>query len=386
MSKHKITSLLAALLFLAPGAAFAQDDDAEVVTEPDPDEEVVETVDQDDDEDIDEQEALAAGQPLAAASNKAWNVGVSLGTRISQGTFASLENEGQNDANPATEIGGSSANAYDRISTSLSISGSLVFLEQFIGTLNISGSQWLSQGGGVTYPYERRISDLSLDVFWFGKTFEKTRTNVSVDLGASFPTSRFSRAATTIVDPFAVFIVRQPLLGRMFFVGSIVGGKTFHRFTSPTADINKIREADIFFREDGAENIGNGIVAIAGRNTEYSIAPTIGFNFIVLPKMTASVRYRYARFWSYKGAVEEDCDTDPFCNQYAAGGRGVGDQSSGSIGVNYQLSKNFFLAGSLSSAQQPKTADNASFRFPFWNFEGAAANNSAINLRLTFNY
>lgn len=387
LNPHKIISLLAVLLILTPGAAFAQDDDEAAAEEEAPKAEAktkkkVAKVDDADDGDIDEQEALAAGQPLAAASNKIWNVGATLSTRIGQGTFVRLENQDALDA----EFGGDSSNAYDRVSASLSLSGSLVLFKQFIATANMSATQWVTEGGGTTYPNELRISDASIDIFWFGKTFEKTRTNLSVDVGANFPTSRFSRAASVIVDPFAVFILRQPLLGKMFFVGSLVTGKTFHRFTSPTADLNKRDDGNPLFRANGAEDLGDGIVAIGGRNTEYFLAPTVGFNFIVLPKMTASVRYRYARFWSYEGLIPEECAADEFCNPNASGGRGVGDQVSGSIGVNYQLSKNFFLGGGISSAQRPKTSDNASFRFPFWNFEGAAANSSAINARLTFNY
>ena len=400
---HKMTALLAALLFCAPGLATAQeeggkggsqqqsddkksskDDGPDLDDELEPEEEVVETVDEDGDEEIDAQEALAAGQPLAAASSKAWTIGASLSTRIGQGTFVTLENEGQNDA----EFGGDSSNAYDRVNMNLGASFSYAFLDQFIATTNIGVSQWLTAGGGVNDAYETRISDLSFDIFWFGKSIEKTRTNFSVDVGGSFPTSRFSRAATVIFDPFAAFIIRQPLLGKMFFVGSFVVSKTFHRKTSPVADLNsnRIDDANPLFRANGAEDLGDGLVAIGGRNTEYAIAPTIGFNFIVLPKMTASVRYRYARFWTYAIDDIQDCENDPRCGLYGDSGRGVGDQVSGSIGVNYQLSKHFFLNGSLSSAQSPKTADNSSFRFPFWNFEGAASNNSAINLGLTFNY
>lgn len=402
---HKITALLAALLFVStPGLAMAgdgedgsqpdkqekkdssstKDDGPDTDGKLEPDEDVVETVDEDGDEEIDAQEALAAGQPLAAASSKAWTIGASLGTRIGQGTFVTLENEGQNDA----EFGGESSNAYDRVNMNLGVSFSYAFFDQFIATTNIGMSQWLTAGGGVNDAYETRISDLSFDIFWFGHTFEKTRTNLSVDVGGSFPTSRFSRAATVRFDPFAAFIVRQPLLGKMFFVGSLVVSKTFHRLTSPAADLNsgRIDDANPLFRANGAEDLGDGIVAIAGRNTEYALLPTIGFNFIVLPKMTASVRYRYGRFWSYAIDDIADCENDPKCSLYGKSGRGVSDQVSGSIGVNYQLSKHFFLNGSLSSSQSPKTSDNASFRFPFWNFEGAANNNSAINLGLTFNY
>ena len=378
--RYRFTSLLATLLLLgASTSAWAQDADGEV----EPEEEVVEVVDADGDEEIDAQEALAAGQPLAAASNKSWNIGASLSMTVGQGTFVRLENEGENDA----ALGLDSSSAYDRINTNLGLSASYIFLDQFIGTLSMSGTQWLTPGGfGANEPYERRISDLTLDIFWFGKTFEKTRSNISADVGVSFPTSRISRAANTIVNPFALLILRQPLLGRrMFFVGQLIGSKTFNTTTSPSVDLNEV-DADVLFRPNGTENLGDGLVAIGGRNTEYAFLPTFGFNFIVLPKMTASIRYRYARFWSYKGLIPEDCEQDPLCNQNASGGRGVGDQVSGSVGLNYQVSRFFFLNGSLSSAQTPKTADNTSFRFPFWNFEGAAANASSVNLGLTFNY
>lgn len=322
------------------------------------------------------QQALATGGPLLS-QDKAWTISASLGTRVGQGTFANLTND--------TLDNGNLSSTGNRATLSANLSPSYT-LGNFVGSASMGVTQNLTRGGDPNGPYRTRISDLSFDVFWYGKTFEKTRTNISTDIGFSLPTSKFSRATSMWADTFLSVILRQPLIGRMFFVGSVTGGKTFHRYTSPVANLYEIDDSNVLFRANGAENLGDGLVAIDGRNTEYGLYTSAGFNFIVLPKMTASIRYRYSRFWSYKGEIPEDCATDPLCSPNAQGGRGVGDQSAGSIGVNYQLSPNFFLNGSLSSNQSPKTADNRSFRFPFWNFEGAAANNSAVSVGLSFVY
>lgn len=326
------------------------------------------------------QEALAAGRPIVA-DDRPWTLSAGITTRVGQGTFVNVAPDpdapeavcppGFEDCDPD--------NAYDRWSNFYSLAPSYTF-NNFVLNGSVSWSHWLTDGGGANRPNEIRISDVSFDLFWFGKTIQKTGTNFSVDVGFSLPTSVFSQATSQIVDTFVVGIVRQPLMRRIFLTGAVIGGKTFHRYTTPVVDMAEVGEDNVLFRANGAEELGDGLVSIGGRNTEFVLSGNLTTSVIIAPKLTASVRYRYSRFWTYAGSIPAEGEDDPLRNPNAQGGRGVGDLSAGGVSLNYQVAPWMFLSGGISSSQPPKTSDQLSFRFPFWNFEGAAANRSAISL------
>jgi hypothetical protein len=303
-------------------------------------------------------------------------------TSVGQGTFVNPTN----DTELSEEVGDGS-NAFERVNLAYGIGPSYT-LGDFIVSGSVSWTTWLTQGGGSNEPGETRISDVSFDVFWLGHTFASTGTNINLDGGFSLPTSQASRYSTMILDTFLSASVRQPVLGRrLFLVGTLSGGKTFHEFTSPVLDANTDKgdfNEDVLFRANGAEDLGDGLIAIDGRNTEYSLSGSIGANIIVIPgSLNASMAYGFTSFWSYAAGIEGQ---DEFTNPNADTGRGVGQLASGRIGLSYQLNENFILGVNARSAQAPKTADNASFRFPFWNFTGAALNSSSLGASVRFIY
>ena len=323
-------------------------------------------------QDADNQEALAAGVPIVSADRN-WTLSASIGTRIGQGTFVDPSNDTDLDV-------GEGSNSFDLASMFYSFRPSYT-LGNFVINSSISLTHFLTAAGQSlsppNEPNDIRISDLSFDLFWFGKTF-KTGTNISLDVGFSLPLSPASRISTMIIDPFIAGIIRQPIFRRIFLVGSVAGGKTFHRFTSPVSDLSDAGEDNLLFRANGAEDLGDGLIAVGGRNIEFFLSSRATAAVILTRNLNVSMSYRYATFWTYKAGIDEEDEFTPR-NGMADTGRGRGDIVSGSIGTSYQPLPWLFLSASLSSVQPPKTSDNRSFRFPFWNFEGAAANRSAIN-------
>jgi hypothetical protein len=59
---------------------------------------------------------------------------------------------------------------------------------------------------------------------------------------------------------------------------------------------------------------------------------------------------------------------------------------STSAKLSYRLNKYLRFSGGIGSFMSPKTTDNKSFRFPFWNTEGAAANRSWVQLGVKATY
>ncbi len=396
VSKHLLSLALFGAL-CTPGALFAQDAaptseeekkegeaTAEEKAEATAEEKAEEKKEEDKKDDAKSaQDALAAGQPIVN-QDRNWTFSAFVQTSISQGNFVSPSN----DTELSEEVGDGS-NAFGLINMAYGVSPSYT-VGDFIISGSVNWTTWLSQGGDFTSnePGQTRISDTTFDVFWLGHTFESTGTNINLDGGFSLPTSQLSRYTSMIVDTFLSASVRQPVLGRrLFLIGSLSGGKTFHRFTSPVLD-SKTAGGDfnenVLFRANGAEDLGDGLVAIDGRNTEYSLSTSVAANIIVIPgTLNASMGYGFTNFWSYAAGIGE---RDDLTNPNADTGRGIGQFASGRIGLTYQLPPNFFISAGVRSAQAPKTSDNASFRFPFWNFTGAAANFSSIFASVRFIY
>ena len=55
----------------------------------------------------------------------------------------------------------------------------------------------------------------------------------------------------------------------------------------------------------------------------------------------------------------------------------------GSIDVSYQLDKRFTFNAGVQTQSTPKSADNESFRFPFYDFEGTADNLTSFYIDVT---
>ena len=364
MNEKLLAQLFAALVIFAVGtpSAMAQDpsnqNDAEITEE-----EVEE------DEEKDEE-------------SKNWSVGGSVGTRVGQGTFVTPAGD--------SELGevGDPSTAFDRVLMVYSLFPSYSFdpiasskLDDFSVSLSFAFTQWLTQGGGANGPREARFQDIGLSLGWGGHSFEKTGIRLGGGLDFSFPTSVYSQTASTIVATGASLSLSKTFFERLSLSTYVAGGKTFHRFTSPVADISKIGEDNVLFRAGGNEDLGSNLVAIGGLNTEYSLSTGISARVKIVEKLSFSTSYGLGNYWTYKA----DND-DEFRNQNADSGRGFGQSISTRAALSYGFLDYFSLSGGISSAMAPKTSDNRSFRFPFWNTEGAASNQSSLYLTLSASY
>jgi len=351
-------------------------DDAEVSSSSDEEE------DADEDEEADEED------------DRKWSISLGATTRIGQGTFYDPEDTGEIETRCQVGLSEESCdpkNAFDRWANFYSISPGYQISDDFSLSASWSFRHWLTAGGNINRVNEVRISDISLGLGWAGHTFDKTNTSISGGLGLGIPISRLSRQTSQILDTSASFSVRQRLVEKVSLGLSVSGGRTFHRYTSPVADLTQIGdggdegiEGGPLFRPNGAEDLGDNLVAIGGRNTQHFVSGGLSLSVPVIKKMRASMSYRYSTFWSYKAEIPTEGD-DPLRAEYAQTDR-RGDAVSGSIGLSYSLPKNLGLRLSLSTSQSPKTSDQRSYRFPFWNFEYPAANRSAVSLGLSYSY
>ena len=344
-----------------------------------------------------QEEVVTADDELSEEEEQSffnWSIFGSVGTRVGQGTFTNLAEDSPNAEEArrrAEEQGFDVDDAYARWANSYSIAPSISL---FQGKMLISGSllwtHWLTDAGGFNEQNEFRFQDIGLGVNYTGYTLEETGTTFSGGIDFGLPTSDVSQTTSMILSTTLGAAITQQLLQSFNLTLSLTGGKLFHRFIVPGVDTGVRRESDpdslsyalfrdqgIDIRNAGTENLGDGLRAIEGVNTEYFLFTGLS---VAVPiwKLRLSVVYRYESYWSYF----RDNDDEFRPNGDIAGqdqtGRNYSDIVRTGVVLAYPINEYVGVTAGLASLMRPKTADNQTFRFPFWNFNAAADNTSSL--------
>lgn len=322
-----------------------------------------------------------------------------ISTNIGQGTFVTIDDEETQDDISNNPAGTDTDNSFDRVSMGYSIIPSYA-IDEYIFSTRIGMTQWLTAGGGIDEPNEIRFSDIPLNFSWTGMKLPGD-INFNAGGGLQFPTSETSQTATLILGTGANVAFTRTFLESITLIGSLSGGKDFHRSVSPVIDPEEVGIENVLFRE--GEEISRGAFSTSneplyvqgGVNSEYSLTPTATVAWRIW-ELSLAASYGVATFWTYNRDNDDEftpTQTDTDGNLVADTGRGVGQVSFGSIRASYRptkldvpVLKDLTFALSAATSTSPKTADNRSFNFPFWNFGGAAANRSRIGLSVSYNW
>lgn len=305
---------------------------------------------------------------------KAWNVSASYGLRIGQGTFVDP---------PETSGLADASSAFDRVMNVYSFGAGYKLSDNFSLGTGLTWTHWLTQGGGSIEPNETRFQNIGVSGSWSGVKIEAINARLTGSASVSLPTSDYSRAAGTLLGTGAGLGLSKTFFKKLTFSYRLSGGKTFHQAITPVADLSRAGSGNVLFRAGGSENLGSGIVAIGGYNTEYSLSNSFSARVPVIDHLNFSASYSLGTFWTY---AHPDGNDDEFRSPNAKSGRGVGQSVSGSAGLSYSFLDHFSASMGISTSQPPKTSDNKSFNFPFWNFKGAAANKSSLKFGLSASY
>lgn len=318
----------------------------------------------------------------AAAANevpKAWNVGARYQLRVGSGTFVDVApNSTTNDPF------GDGSTSFDRVQNVYGLNAGYRLNEDFSFGASATLTHWLSQGGGLNEVNETRFQDIGLSASWSGIDIKPIGARLSASISGILPTSDLSRAATlyTVISPSLT--LSKTLFNRLSLSYSLSGGKGFHSSTSPLANIDRAGTGNVLFRAGGSEDLsGKGLVAIAGRNTEFDVSNTLAAGVVITEDLSFSVSYTNLNFWTYDTDFEDNSElTSPF----ASDGRGFSQYTFTSVALSYRFLNYFGAQAGLRNFITPKTSDNRSFRFPFWNFQSSAANTSQFFVGLSANY
>lgn len=199
--------------------------------------------------------------------------------------------------------------------------------------------------------------------------------NVSFGLNAVLPTSRSARyqGLYTQLLPNASL---SKAFGKVFFSYNFGFFKNFNKFTTATVPRDDFPQ---LARPGGAEALGEYVST--GQNlTSYGFRNILGMGVQITDRLSASASA--ILFEGYRYYAPKD---DEFTGRYAKSGRGRVESLWGILSVSYALEETGRTMLSLTTftAAPPKTLDNKSFRFPFWDFRSLSDNYANVGLELS---
>lgn len=251
--------------------------------------------------------------------------------------------------------------------------------------------QYLTPGGGIygtpgsggaSDPADTYFQDVSLSASWKGYTFESIGVNLAPSLSLGLPTSKVSRLATQLFNVGASLSISKTFFDRLTFSGVLSGSRYFYRYKTPAIDPKKVGADNVLYRSGEAEDLGGGLVALGGRNYPWVLVAGGSSQIKILEKLSGSISYAMITYYFFPGKQQPD----QYTSEYAKPGKNFGQAISTSAKLSYQATDWMSVSGGIGSYMSPKTSDNKSFRFPFWNFQGAAANRSWLQLSVSGSY
>jgi hypothetical protein len=234
-----------------------------------------------------------------------------------------------------------------------------------------------SYATGTTHPRQVMPGDMSFtlryqDVY----KIPVLGIGITPAIRMSAPTSYESRYRG-LYTSLAASIDLTRVFGQHFFIDyGFRISKNFNKYpvatvTGPVAVV----------RERGNEDLGNGIVATNDLNVSFSVTDSLLLSGMINDQWSVSLLFAIANSWTYFDAPKDALAADA-----AKGGPGQRDRTYGMIDVTYQPWEHMGFSMGLYSIQPAKTADNKSFRFPFFDFRSEPNNFTYLYLDVFASY
>jgi hypothetical protein len=241
-------------------------------------------------------------------------------------------------------------------------------------------TQELTDSDADTQRQQLQLLDVNLRSDYALGTIPVAEIKTGVGLWAYLPTSDVSQFETLVVG-FAARLVLGRALGEHFSLDYLgIFRKNFHEYESPVLDAVQSSPPPVFFRPGGAEDLGGTAVALGANNVSYYFYNLLALSWLPVEKGPWLFLIGYAMTNAYTYASFE---RDELSSPYADNGRGQRDTALGILEVGYEPDKRFSFSAGITTQAAPKTEDNQSFRFPFYDFEGAARNSTMFYIDMT---
>lgn len=225
-------------------------------------------------------------------------------------------------------------------------------------------TQWISKAGGTNGQYEFRWSDSNIGFSREIWTYENKRKEFSVkfegDLSFVLPTSKISQTEN-LYTGISPTLTSKLGFGPLRFGYEISYTHYFHKYTSRTFDPS---EVDVLSRYAGNEILGSHDIAGGGILVEMALVNKFSIGYKFMDELSMNVGFGFADTWTYK--TKSNKERDEYTNKYAHVGRGHQQISGGNISLTYTPLKYLGLTLLMSSEQPWKTADQKTYRFPWF--------------------
>jgi len=338
--------------------------------ETDVEESVEETIEPTDDkggEDIPDSIALLTGSSTGGARDIPFGGFLLLETQLGSGTFVS----------------GNSKTPF--FAWLLSIRPRYYFTDQIFAELRIDLQQELTTSYVTSTTKKRQLmpSDTMLTVKWQNAASYERWLMFSPYIRLGAPSSYESHYRGLYLSLAAGFDLTS-ILGPAVLSYSFRFNKNFNEYdratvpkivdpeTGKLADETDALRPISVFRSGGAEDLGSSI-AIGVNNTSFSIFNSLMLSFLLSDEWTVTIQFALANAWTYANLPNDDQS-----GIGAKGGRGQKDLMYGVLDVTYQPFEHVGFSLGISTRQLPKTQDNSSYNFPWWDYREPQLNNSVV--------
>ena len=252
-------------------------------------------------------------------------------------------------------------------------------------SLSAGFSKYLTEAGGSVQQREGRFGDMRLSAR-YGSIFrdeEFTGINLSGSISGSIPTSEMSQF-TNLRTAISTGIGLSRSFGNLSISYGFSFKKNFHRDTTVVADLDSY-QLDVLSRDGGNEFISEAQVALdTGVLSSYSFSNSLSLSYGWFTGFSTSLSFSFVDSFTYdNGTITAN---DEFTSPNAVVGRGHSQGMSGSISASYSFLDYFGASVSVSTSQQPRTADNQSIRFPFWDLETGNLSATSLSVGLSASY
>lgn len=323
-----------------------------------------------------------ADEPAEAEDDKPWAIDGQVSINAYQGLLASPSN----DTEFADDIDDGSG-AYDVAYMLTSITPSYQWRD-FTFSGEVAYLQYMTAAGGFNEPYEGRFQDISLAAEWAGISHDGTGFTISPSFELDLPTSSRAQAMTMLAHTSLGVNISRTFFDDLTLVYGITGSRIFHEYTSPVMNIDEVGEEAALYRTQGTEAVEPGRFAVGGINTKWGLVNSLAANFAINDRLSASVVYQLSSGWSYSVAEDDEYASERQCSGHCPGSSATGrttEFGAGVLSLDYMANEHLSFGTSLTTLRTPRTADNKSYNFPFFD-STMAANSTYLTLSVSGSY
>lgn len=271
---------------------------------------------------------------------------------------------------------------------------SLRAVYQFMPGLSLSASELVyhnivtNADSGAVRPYNTDILDPFVTLAFSPQTTAEDGTRkpftlpggirIGTSVTARPPVSRASHYATQYfaIGP-AVSLSRPNLFGMLSLAIGTSIVKNFNKSTNAAVDGTEFRALG---RPNGAEQLSGNLIATSTVNVSFYLRHSLSASLQLTERLNFSLMYLLINSFSYY-----DAPSDQYASKNAVPGRGRSDTQWGIASATYGFDKAGHTSISLAAytISAPFSADNKTYRFPFYDFRSTADNYSSLNLSLS---